>query len=158
MNEHSFKPAWRSFYWHIAAMIACLVVVATVSAKAELTPGYHKGLWIFFFVFIVCAVGDILVRRLKVTLIVKPDEIALEQGLIGRHSIEISTKNIRTIQVKQSVIQRLLNVGDILVASAATDGYEIHIANMPDPNTIRNLMQAHERAVDNGGNAENDGD
>ena len=149
MNEQSFKPAWRSFYWHILAMIACLVVVALVSAKANLSPGYQKGLWIFFCVFIVCAAGDMMIRRMKVMLIVKPDEIALELGLVGRHSVEISTKNIRTIQVKQSVMQRLLNVGDILVASAGTDNYEIYAGNMPDPHTIRNLMQVHERAPEN---------
>ncbi len=149
MNEQSFKPAWRSFYWHILAMVACLVVVALVSAKTALTPGYQKGLWIFFFAFIVCAAGDMTTRRMKVMLVVKPDEIALEQGLVGRHSVEISTKNIRTIQVNQSIMQRILNVGDILVASAGTDNYEIYAANMPDPHTIRNLMQVHERAPEN---------
>ena len=146
MNEQSFRPAWRSFYWHFTAMIACLVVVSLLSAKAHLTPAYQKGIWIFFLVFVLCAAGDMLYRRLRVLLIVKSDEIALEQGLIGRHSVEISTKNIRTIQIKQSLMQRLLNVGDILVASSGTDGYEIYINNMPDPNVIRDMMQVHERA------------
>lgn len=148
MSEQKYKPAWRSYYWHILAMVACLVLVSMVSAKAGLTAGYQKGLWIFFLLFIICAAGDMILRRSKVALIVKPDEITLEQGLIGRHSIEISTKSIRTIQVRQSVLQRMLNVGDILIASAGTDGYEISAINMPDPHVIRDAMQVHERAAE----------
>ena len=148
MEEHRFRPAWRSFYWHILAIVACFVIVVLLTVKGHLSPGYRNGLWIFFLVFVLCAGADMMYRRFRVLLIVKPDEIALEDGLIGRHSTEISTKNIRTIQVKQNVIQRILNVGDILVASAGTDSYEISIYNMYAPQDVRNLMQVHERAVD----------
>ena len=147
MNEQKFRPAWRSFYRHFLAMIACLAVVAMVSLKANLTPGYQKGIWFFFLVFVAAVLADMVYRRFRVMLVVRPDEIALEDGLIGRHSTEISTKNIRTIQVKQDLIQRVLNVGDISVASSGTDGYEILIPNMPAPQDIRNMMQVHERAA-----------
>ena len=155
MNEERFRPAWRSYYLHITAMLGCLLLVSLLSAKADLSPFYQKGIWIFFVLFIIVALADMAYRRFRLVLIVKPDEIAMEEGLIARHSVEISTQSIRTIQVRQRIIQRMLNVGDILVASSGTDEYEIRISNMPAPQSIRDKMQVHERSIkDNEGNKE----
>jgi uncharacterized membrane protein YdbT with pleckstrin-like domain len=147
VNDEKFRPQWKSFYWHIVGMVACLVVVLVVSVKGgELTSNYQTGIWLFFLVFVAAAVAHMAYLRLCVTLIVKADEVALEKGFIKRYSIEISTKNIRTIQVNQSIIQRMLNIGDIKVASAGTGEYEISAANLPNPYAIRDKIQKYERS------------
>ena len=143
MNEQKFRPGWRSFYRHIAAIIACVIVVVAASVNVQ---GYRMEIWLIGLAFILVIALHMLYKRVSVILIVKPDEIAVEQGFIKRTSIEISTRNIRTIQVNQSIIQRILNIGDLHVASAGTSGYEISIANMPDPYAIRNDIQTYERA------------
>ncbi|MDR1622978.1 MAG: PH domain-containing protein [Synergistaceae bacterium] len=145
-TEQRYRPPWRSFFWHAAAMVILLIAAVFFSVK-----GYFSGsvIWGLFLILVLYAVGDMVYRRFRVMLIVKSDEIALEKGFIGRHSIEISTKNIKTIQVKQSVIQRILDTGDILVASPGTDDYEIIVTNMPSPHAIRDIMQKRERAHDN---------
>ncbi|MDR3264712.1 MAG: PH domain-containing protein [Synergistaceae bacterium] len=149
MNEESFRPAWRSFYWHILGVAVCLVIAGMVSVK--LADGNGKTMAEILFILLALAVVvHMLFRRYRVTLVVKPDEIALEVGVIGRNSIEISTRSIRTIQVKQSLLQRILNVGDILIASSGTEEYEIYAANMPAPHAIRDKMQAYERALGKG--------
>ncbi|MDR1873787.1 MAG: PH domain-containing protein [Synergistaceae bacterium] len=142
MSEQIFKPAWKAFYKHFLTMALCFIVV--VSASVKWTWG--KGWWLFGLLCILCAAGDMLARRSRLTFIVKPDEIALEQGIIGRHSIEISTRSIRTIQVRQNLMQRILNVGDILVASSGTEEYEIRAVNLPNPHAIRDKIQAYGRA------------
>ncbi|MDR3231117.1 MAG: PH domain-containing protein [Synergistaceae bacterium] len=147
MNEQSFRPAWRSFYWHILGAVACLVLAALAFTKMQDGSGKDMA-EILLIVLFVGVVVHMLVRRYRITLIVRPDEIALEEGLFGRNSIEISTKNIRTIQVKQSMIQRILNVGDIQIASSGTEEYEICAANMPEPHTLRNRMQGYERTAE----------
>ncbi len=147
MNEQSFRPAWRSFYGHIVTMIACLGIVLTLSIKMRLSSAYLKGIWSFYALFLLFSLGNMVFRRFQVVLTVKPDGIALEKGIIGRHSIVIGFKNIRTIQVKQNLMQRILNVGDLLIASSGADNYEIHINNMLHPQEIRDMMQTRERAV-----------
>jgi len=146
MNEQKFKPAWRCFYRHFFVMVICLVVVLVVSVK-WLPAEYQKWLWLLFIAAITYTVCDMAYKRNSVLLIVKPDGIALERGIIGRQSIEISTRNIRTIQVNQSVMQRILNVGAVCVASSGTEGYEISALNMPSPHEIRQTIQTNERAV-----------
>ena len=146
MSAQKFKPAWRGFYRHFFVMVVCLAVVSVISAKWW-PAGYQKWLWLLFVgttAYIAC---NMAYKRNNLLLIVRPDGIALERGIIGRQSIEINTRNIRTIKVNQSIMQRILNVGDILVASSGTDEYEISARNMPSPHDIRQVIQANERAV-----------
>ena len=148
LESHTYKPAWRSFYLHIVAMIACLVLVILISVKVTLTLIYQKVLWWFLGLFVLAALLDMAVKRLSTTLIVRPDEVALEKGILKRESIEIGARSIRTVQVTQGIVQRMLNIGDISIASSGTDNYEIRIANMPSPHEIRNQIQDRERAED----------
>jgi uncharacterized membrane protein YdbT with pleckstrin-like domain len=122
----------------MAAM--ALFLVGAVFSYAHLVIG-----GIFLILTLATAV-NMTYRRFRVMLIVKSDKIALEKGFIGRQSIEINTKNVKTIQVTQSVMQRILDTGDILVASSGTDEYEIIVPNMPNPHVIRDIMQKRERA------------
>lgn len=133
---------------HILAMVACLVLVTLIALKVSLAPGYQKVLWGFLAVFVLIAFGDMFLKRLGTALIVRPDEIAFEKGILKRESIEIGMRSIRTVQVSQGIMQRLLNVGNISVASSGTDNYEIYVANMPSPHEIRNQIQDRERAED----------
>ena len=146
MNEQKFKPAWKGFFGHFFVIIACFAATLTISVK-WLPARYQMWLWLIFAAVAACAACDMIYKRHSIQLIVKTDEIALELGLVGRQCIEISIRNIRTIKVNQSVIQRILNVGDIRVASSGTDEYEISAFNMPNPHEIKEAMQANERAV-----------
>ena len=147
-DEHVYKPAWRSFCLHIAAMIACFVLVVFVSLKVPMDAAYQKALWGFFLLFVLVAFGDMFFKRLGATLIVRFDEVAFEKGILKRDSIEIGMRNVRTVQVTQRLMQRLLNVGDIAIASSGTDVYEIRVANMPSPHDIRNQIQERARVED----------
>jgi uncharacterized membrane protein YdbT with pleckstrin-like domain len=145
MNEQKYRPPWRSFYLHIVAMVVVFIGAVFFSVKTGFSV---KVIWGAFLAAVLYLAADMTYRRFCTMLIVKSDKIALEEGLIGRHSTEISTKNIKTIQVTQTIGQRILNTGDIRVASPGTDEYEITVKNMPDPHAVRDLMQKYERAGD----------
>jgi uncharacterized membrane protein YdbT with pleckstrin-like domain len=110
----------------------------------SLAWSYQKWLWIFFLVFMLYVSLDMVYRRFRVVLIVAPDKIAKEEGFIGRDSTEVSTKSIRSIQVRQRVMQRILKTGSIIVTSSG-DNEEISVSDMPNPYAIREVMQTYER-------------
>ena len=160
-EEHIYKPAWRSFCLHIVAMVACFVLVVFVSLNVSMDAIYQKVLWGFFVLFVLAVFGDMFFKRLGTMLIVRFDEVAFEKGILKRDSIEIGMRNVRTVQVTQRLMQRLLNVGDIAIASSGTDVYEIRVADMPSPHDIRNQIQERARVKDkqqaNGVNGERNG-
>ena len=110
--------------------------------------GFGGQYWGFFVLFVLVVFGNMFFKRMETTLIVRPDEVAFEKGILKRDSIEIGMRNVRTVQVTQRLIQRLLNVGDIAIASSETDVYEIRVANMPSPHDIRNQIQERARVED----------
>lgn len=148
MKEQTYRPAWRSFYTPMLSMAGCFILVAWLSIRYTLPSLLFKGLWYFCLIFILSAIANICYKRLSSKLILKPHEITLEQGLFGRESVVINIKNIRTIQIKQTLMQRLLNVGDVLIASTGADKYEIFVAKMPSPQEIRDAVQIRERIAD----------
>ena len=86
-EEHVYKPAWRSFCLHIAAMIACFVLVVFVSLKVPMDAAYQKALWGFFLLFVLVAFGDMFFKRLGATLIIRFDEVAFEKGILKQNSL-----------------------------------------------------------------------
>jgi uncharacterized membrane protein YdbT with pleckstrin-like domain len=150
-QERKFRPPWRSFYWHIIAIVAVLVLFIAAVNRGWVGRGVVS---IAFLLVLVLVILDVLRRRFRIMLIVKNDEVALENGFIGRHSVEISSMDINTIEVRQSIMQRVLNVGDIRIASAGTSGYEITAPGLAAPYDIRNEIQAIERAAKNFGSGD----
>lgn len=142
-NERKFRPPWRSFYWHILSAAAFFVIILIQQIKAS--TEYQKYIWYVFLIFLVMTGIDVLRKRFGSVLVIKNDEIAFESGLVGRLSTEISVTNVETVSVIQSIAQRVLDIGDIFVASAGTSGYEIRVKNLPSPYAIRDEIQNAER-------------
>ena len=60
-----------------------------------------------------------------------------------RKSIEIGLSSIVHIEVKQSLMQTILHVGDVVIASSGTGKEEIYAPNIPDPQSVRDEIQLH---------------
>jgi uncharacterized membrane protein YdbT with pleckstrin-like domain len=69
-------------------------------------------------------------------LTVKTDEIVWEHGLINKQYTELNMNALRSVRVKQSLLQRMLNAGDVEIYTAGDDP-ELVIKGLPDPNSIR---------------------
>jgi uncharacterized membrane protein YdbT with pleckstrin-like domain len=146
MEAQSFRPAWRGFYWHMTGIVLCFVAIVWGTAHYM---RYWKGITSFFLLAAVGAAVHMAFKRFSAALLVKPEEITLEEGFIGRRSVKIGTPNIRTIEVNQNIMQRLLDVGTLLIGSAATkDDEKIRIESLPKPYAVRDLIQTYERSAE----------
>jgi uncharacterized membrane protein YdbT with pleckstrin-like domain len=74
---------------------------------------------------------------LKVT----DDEILWTHGLLNKKYTELGMGSVRTVQVSQSLLQRLLNAGDLRVFTTG-DLPELVVRGLPEPNRIRELVKA----------------
>jgi uncharacterized membrane protein YdbT with pleckstrin-like domain len=70
------------------------------------------------------------------------EKAILERGVLSKEIKEIFIPDIRTIDVKQSLLQRIFRIGDIMIATAGTDGYEDVIYGLPDPKGIKALISS----------------
>jgi uncharacterized membrane protein YdbT with pleckstrin-like domain len=75
--------------------------------------------------------------QLKIT----DDEILWTHGLVNKKYTELGMGSVRTVQVSQSLLQRLLNAGDIRVFTTG-DLPELVVRGLPDPSRVRELVKA----------------
>lgn len=67
---------------------------------------------------------------------IKDDEIVWTHGLLNKQYTEIGMGSVRTVQVSQSLLQRVMNAGDITIFTSG-DAPELVVRGLPDPTAIR---------------------
>ncbi|MBQ9565303.1 MAG: PH domain-containing protein [Synergistaceae bacterium] len=148
-GNKTYRPAWRSFFYpDILAMIVIFVVMCFVSFQNySFIEGRKLTLWLVALVILLLIFLHMALKRVGSYLVVRRDEVAFERGILNRQSTEIGFEDIRTVDVTQTLVQRIFNLGNISIASSGTGGYEIFVKNMPDPNVIRDEIQERKRAM-----------
>lgn len=73
-------------------------------------------------------------------LTIKSDEVVWVHGLLNKSYTEINMSSVRTVKVSQSILQRLLNAGDVLIYTAGDDP-ELVVRGLPSPEKIRDYIK-----------------
>ena len=156
--EKVFKPAWKSFYKDFLLMLLVLVIAGAVQ-YFKAGASWLKFVWIAAVVIDVVLFLYVAIKRSTMALILrdKPDDPANQEVAFVtcnplkpfssdfRKSIEIGLANVMHIEVGQTAMQTLLNVGDIIVTSSGTGGEEIRAKNITSPRQVRDEIQVHAR-------------
>ncbi|MCG6895792.1 MAG: PH domain-containing protein [Thiocapsa sp.] len=74
-------------------------------------------------------------------LIIRGDELIWTHGLLSKSYIEVKLSSVRTVRLHQSLLQRILNAGDIRVYTSG-DVPELVVRGLPNPNRLRELIKA----------------
>jgi len=117
------------------------------------SPSMVKSDPIFFVIGVVlCVIGIgfliLLIRWLECKgkiLTVTTEKVSMQSGILSRHTNDVFHEDIKNIQVSQSLIQRMLDVGSLAISSAGTGGVEIAIAGIPDPNRVKRIIEEQRR-------------
>jgi len=77
------------------------------------------------------------------TLTVTNKRTIQRTGLISKQTSEVLHRDVRNIEISQSVFQRIFGVGSIGIASAGQSGIEIQFAGVRDPDGVKNLIDRY---------------
>jgi len=67
---------------------------------------------------------------------IRPNEIIWTHGLLNKNYTETNMSSIRTVRVHQSLFQRIVGAGDLVIYTTGDDP-ELAIRGLPRPNEIR---------------------
>jgi uncharacterized membrane protein YdbT with pleckstrin-like domain len=79
------------------------------------------------------------------TLTITTDRTRLRRGLLSKSITEVWHQDVRNVQLHQSFIQRILNVGRLGISSAGDSGVEISVSGIPHPEKAKELIDKHRR-------------
>jgi len=108
----------------------------------EIRPSWWHYFWHLFFFWLIVPPIIALCRRAATILRVYTNRITLERGLFSKCYQDFIPRDIRSIDVDQSFLQRLVGIGDITISTAATVEAAEKVAGIPDPKGVRELILA----------------
>ncbi len=63
------------------------------------------------------------------------------RGLLASHRREMELSDVRSIEVDRSVMQRMLGLGTVTIASAASTDFMIRLYDIPDPERVAEILR-----------------
>lgn len=85
-------------------------------------------------------IGSAYYRRISTGYVITTAEVYHKEGLIARDVTQIRYERIQNTSFSQSVLERALSYGDVVITSAGTGEVEIVLRNVPDPAELKRLL------------------
>lgn len=112
-------------HWWFIAKSGALVVLAMVLGVYVAATDRPDALKMLFAVAVLASLVFFLVRFAKwitTHFVLTSDRIMSREGAISKRGVEIPLERINTVIFEQSIIERVLGLGDLVIESASTDG------------------------------------
>lgn len=141
----NLRPHWFSMVPSTAALLGALIVGLFAIVQVD-----NQALSILAGVLILAALAWFGVNYAKWVsshFVLTSDRLIHREGIISRSGIEIPLERINTVFSSQSVFERMIGAGDLVIESASTEGRQ-EFENMRKPSAIQNeiyvAMEANE--------------
>ena len=157
IDIHEYRPALRSYLMYFPLFFSCLCLfvfayelwslVLSVIGIDVSSGVVNMGLLVQISQALTAAILlfnllSMLYSYYSIVLIVDNEGVSLRKGIIAREFISIRFSEIKTIGVKQGILARLLNVGNLEFASSGSDGVDIIFTNIVNPGATKNHINS----------------
>ena len=137
------RPAWMNQWWQIglAVLLPFVFVLAYLKGHQYFSSENLRVVLVVIVAVFVYLLAVVIYRRYSWAYTINGEVIESREGLIARKVSSIRVRDLRNINVKQSLWQRLLGVGDVEFSSAGGSGIEVSFRGVSDPLQVKSLAQ-----------------
>lgn len=145
LDQH---PHWWSFAGPASATVGtAIIAVLLISVSPD---GFFGSLASWAGGLVVFVAVAWLVTRLAAwrttDLVVTSHRIIFRHGVVGKSGIEIPLDRVNNVNFHQSVIERMLGAGDLLIESGGEQG-QSRFSDVRQPDAVQNLIHAQVEAL-----------
>jgi uncharacterized membrane protein YdbT with pleckstrin-like domain len=134
-----FNPHWRVLLgagmWLVVGIAAMIAGPALADGRAWMQWG---GIAVGGLVILALAVPPVVRWRFRL-YVLTTERIIVRDGIISRGGTEIPLENINNVIFSQSVLERMLGYGDVLIESAGAQG-QSRMTDIPDPEAFQSEL------------------
>ena len=136
--ESEFRPHWKVLITPIFLLILAIVIAYVIYTSID--DGVVKWLGPLLAIVLGLAAGarnwfDWLFTKYIIT----NERLIIREGFISRRGKEIPLERIDNVSFSQSVSERLLRSGDLIVESAGVDGQSLY-TDIPKPEETQSMI------------------
>lgn len=132
----NLRPHWWEFAKPVAAIVGALVVavVLTMVDVAALA-------WIGWAIFVVALANGARAYGMWATtsFVVTSERLITRSGVLAKRGVEIPLDRVNNVNFEQSLFERLIQAGDLLIESAGESG-QSRFSNVRKPDAVQNTI------------------
>jgi uncharacterized membrane protein YdbT with pleckstrin-like domain len=139
-------PHWWFFAPPLLALLAAVVV-----GILALVNDVHTALKIPIGLIVLVLLGWFGWRYLRwvtTNFVVTTDRLIYRHGVLSKHGIEIPLDRVNTVFFRQSIFERLVGAGDLVIESASETGRQ-RFSNVRKPSAVQNEIYRQIEANEN---------
>ena len=137
------RPAWLNQWWQIGIMFLMpfVLVLAYLKGNLYFSPENLRVVYVVIAAVFVYLIAVVTYRRYSWAYAINGETIESREGLIARKVKSIRIQDLRNINVNQSLVERILGVGDVEFSSAGGSGIEVVFRGVDKPLEVKAMAQ-----------------
>jgi uncharacterized membrane protein YdbT with pleckstrin-like domain len=125
-------PSWRSILGYYIKGLLAAIVVGAIGLAAD---GVGLGVGFLLLILALVLVAGFL-RRFATVYTITNQRLRIKRGIIARHVQQTDIDRVQNVNTKQSVLERLLQVGTVDFDTAGTGDSDFQFAGVEDPEEV----------------------
>jgi uncharacterized membrane protein YdbT with pleckstrin-like domain len=126
-------PSWRAI---LGFYLKGVLVAAIAGVIAKLFGASSGTVFLIVLVIIGLTVLIGFVKRVATTYTITNRRLNIKRGIVSREVQETRLERVQNVNYRQSVYQRVMQIGDVDFDTAATDDYNFIFAGVADPSDV----------------------
>ncbi|MDP1793022.1 MAG: PH domain-containing protein [Acidimicrobiales bacterium] len=136
-------PHWWTFVPAVLQLVLAIAVAVVAATKIDNDIVNYIGIALILFTTV--RLGWVYLQWFTTDFVLTSDRLITRSGVLSRHTREIPIERINDLACHQSIFERLIGSGDLLVESGGERGQQT-FSNVSEPfevqNTIHRTMES----------------
>jgi uncharacterized membrane protein YdbT with pleckstrin-like domain len=130
-------PSW----WHFAREIVIGAALISGGIYFLVAPQGNPKAGALLIASAAVVLAMVSIARRYTSWSLTSDRLIERRGMLASRRREMELGDMRSIEVNRRLLQRLLGLGDVTVASAASAEFLIRLENIPDPERVAEMLR-----------------
>jgi uncharacterized membrane protein YdbT with pleckstrin-like domain len=126
-------PSWRAI---LGFYLKGILIAAIIGVLASLFGAGGGTVFAVVFAVICLTVLTGFVKRIATTYTITSRRLNIKRGIVSREIQETRLERVQNVNYRQSVYQRIMQIGDVDFDTAATDDYNFVFAGVANPEEV----------------------
>jgi uncharacterized membrane protein YdbT with pleckstrin-like domain len=130
-------PSW----WHFSGQLVTVFGLAGGGIYLLIAQTHEAPIGLLLVGAAVVLFGMVTLERHYTSWSLTSDRLIERRGILASHRREMELADVRSIEVDRTLMQRMLGLGNVLVASAASADFLIRLWDIPDPERVAEIVR-----------------
>lgn len=126
-------PSWRAI---LGFYLKGVLVAALLGLLAGLLDASGFGVFLVVLIALALTVAVGFVKRMATTYTITNRRLNIKRGLVSREVQETRLERVQNVNYRQTLYQRLMQIGDVDFDTAAGDDYNFIFTGVADPDEV----------------------